>query len=56
MVRLTAPNAHSNEQIAQIMNVIPVDISISPKPTNGETIPPAAKHSAPSKAEAAPEY
>lgn len=34
---------------------MPVDERILPIPTNGETIPPAAKHTAPSKAEAVPE-
>ena len=43
------------EQHAQTTNTVPVDVRILPIPTNGDTIPPAAKHTAPSKAEAIPE-
>ena len=42
--------------MAQTTNVTPVDTRIFPKPTNGETIPPEAKQSAPNRAEAAPAY
>ena len=42
--------------MAQTTNVTPVDTRIFPKPTNGETIPPEAKQSAPSRSEAAPEF
>lgn len=43
------------EQHAQTTNTIPVEDRILPIPTNGETIPPAAKHTAPSRADAVPE-
>ena len=35
---------------------MPVDERMFPKPTNGETTPPAAKQMAPSKAEAVPAF
>ena len=46
----------TSEQAALITKMIPEDVSISPIPTSGETIPPKAKQTAPSKAEAVPAF
>ena len=35
---------------------MPVDERMLPIPTSGDTMPPAAKHTAPSSAEAVPEF
>lgn len=48
--------AHSNEQTAQITNNIPVETRMLPSPTNGETIPPNRKQTAPRNADAVPEF
>ena len=49
-------SVQSKEQHAQTTKTIPVDDRILPIPTSGETIPPAAKQTAPSSAEAVPEF
>ena len=48
--------AHIRTQNPQTTNRIPVVLSWSPRPTNGDTNPPKAKETAPNKAEALPEY
>ena len=47
---------HTSEQKAQTTKTIPVDERMLPIPTSGDTMPPAAKHTAPSSAEAVPEF
>jgi len=54
--RPKATSIHSSEQQAQTTNTTPVDERILPMPTNGETMPPAAKHTAPKRADAVPEF
>ncbi len=46
---MSAPNAAS-------VNTMPVESKMSPMPTSGETNPPDANPSAPSKADAVPEW
>ena len=45
---------HPSEQNAQVAKVTPVEVSMSPMPTRGDTSPPKAKPMAPSRAEAVP--
>lgn len=47
---------HNSEQHAQTTNTTPVDESILPMPTKGDTTPPAAKQKAPNSADAVPEF
>ena len=55
-VRPRAASMHAKEQNEHIMNINPVDDMILPIPTSGETMPPAAKHTAPKSADAVPEF
>ena len=43
-----------HEQRAQTTKTVPVERSVSPRPTSGETMPPKANPEAPSSAEAVP--
>ena len=43
-----------NEQMEPTRKAMPVETRIFPRPTNGDTIPPKANPSAPSRAEAIP--
>lgn len=54
-VRPNAISIHVSEQNEHITNMTPVEDIISPIPTSGETIPPAAKQTAPRSADAVPE-
>lgn len=45
-----------SEQTELTTKIIPEDARISPMPTNGDTIPPKAKQTAPSSAEAVPAF
>lgn len=55
-VRPRAASMQAKEQNEHIMNIKPVDDMMLPMPTSGETIPPAAKHTAPKSADAVPEF